>query len=265
MASTSRRSLLTGLATAPVVLTPTWACADTSAIDALWREYLQSTRHRWELNRLIDEREAQLPWWVQEGPKYIGCDGGRPVPAQLSRSPAIQNMEPPTHPAAVRMIRPERRDLQHDRDTSLAIFPHHEARIVSVYEQRITELEAREAAAQAETEKLGIPALVAKSEAMAMAAYDAEKAVEALPFSLERLAALVLIRLHNTATVDDCLSDNWSPERTVLHDLSPMLRGAVAETVAEFIANEDRPYGLGPLWDYPWAPPGNRSVRSGQA
>jgi hypothetical protein len=109
--------------------------------------------------------------------------------------------------------------------------------------------EERQAAALVEMDKLGLPALDARMDQNSDRQCELEDAIQGLPASLERVAALTLLAVVSQATWDS--NFDWGASRegfVALTELRPFIGGAVAASVTEHLDNPRRRFSQSPLW-----------------
>ena len=144
-----------------------------------------------------------MPWWAKTGPVRIDYHGN-PYGEETSGWPAIQDLRPSEQGLLVR-LRYGKHDLRKAYEQNLRN-GFSEPRAKALYRRDLKALALRLRAQKAEEAKVNLPALLkAWEDACDLATYI-EKAIEALPTTLNALAAKVMVLtafgMSNRATFD---------------------------------------------------------------
>lgn len=254
MAATSRRTFLAGTAAltgaSTAVVAPSLA-SRAPELDRLWTALLAAYGQGVVISREVARAEALLPWWAVTGPIYLVAEG-EPEHKARSGCPAIQGMDRPL-PGTFRLIRPSPRDIERDYARAVDYWGDKSGQAKAGFDRRMTEFNERREAQSTERAKVGLPEIDAREEANATTINDLERAIEALPGSLDVTAALVMLATVRNALRHHCFDCGDEEAGFVaLTGLRPFVTGAVAATVADFLDNPERPFCWSPLWGSYW-------------
>ena len=252
MANASRRALLAGLTASPVAMVPIGAMSAPADLDRLWTAYLAAHARGVELSRDVERLVARLPWWAAPGPRWLVREGCSPPQDNWSGAPAIEDLGPPEI-GSFRLWRPTEHDIQNDYDRHVRTFGDVSGRSAAFRDRRLAELAERLARRDRERDAVGLPAANELVETNSDHTTNLQIAIEALPFSLNVLAAQILANTvamgNRTTTMED--GSTYAASQA-LRSLRPMLTGVVAVTVADFLDNSDRALCYSPLWGSWW-------------
>lgn len=219
--------------------------AGSAEIGPLWLQMLNESATSREISSAYERAYKALPWWAATGHKWLVAEGCQ-QPSDTCNWPAIQDLEKPTNRHALRLWRPGPHDIEERRKTCEIVVNEKVAQ--RIYEKEMAELEARRAAQKAEEERVGLTALGHALDEVAERIYALAEQIEALPASLERVAALTAIEIQKEAQQERCF-DDWEERAgfVALKGLLSFISGPVADTVRDIVENPDRAFCLSPL------------------
>lgn len=249
--SFARRGFLSGLASVPVaaiVTAPALSAstAPVSDVEAMWRAYMAARGAQTAACRAWRAAHDQVPWWAKPGPSYMRYDGT--VCGDYSSAPAIQRDTRPEMGISV-LIRPTEASIEEDRRIRRGMY--HDADLDARHDSALASLRERQAAAQAERDRLNEPALSQAADDATEATYAIEDEILALePASPAVIAMQIMLRARGEANDNATISSGGEMGIAALglRGLLPMLTGEIASTAADFIADAERRLDAMRVW-----------------
>ncbi|MGY4499176.1 hypothetical protein ACVWYH_003107 [Bradyrhizobium sp. GM24.11] len=249
---TTRREFskwLAGAAASATAATAVPALADVAApgneASSLWQERQLHVEALRSLSQAYLEASERLPDWAKGGLNMIDSEGN-PCGEEVGW-PLDMTIAPPTIEGAGRLVRPSIYGVRQEFETFMAMAgagPGSAARVRARAQmrERIKLIVARLRERKRLYEELGLNVMSDGCEAACEGIRDAVEAIEDLPPSPERSAALVMEGLSNECTVDAFASGNgycgtMAIAVVALEAFLPGLSGLIREHAAHFLAN----------------------------
>jgi hypothetical protein len=211
----------------------------SSELHTLWNKR-RAIRPVYLQNRAtLHAAEAALPWWAQTGPMYLAHDGT--FTGIHVGWPAIRDLEPPKIAGASRLLRPSKYDLRADYDQTCRMSGDSpEAR--ASYAARLRQFRTRRREQKAEEQKLGLPELEKRNEAIIDGLVAINTVIESLPDqTADAIAASLMIELNYEASLRDNTGVNMQGIARALRILLPSLTGNIAADAADLLDNPETP------------------------
>jgi hypothetical protein len=211
----------------------------SSELHTLWNKRRAIRPVNLQSKAALKAAEAALPWWAQTGPVYLAHDGTHT--GIHVGWPAIRELEAPKTEGAVRLLRPSQYDLRKEYDQHCGIWgdsPSARAR----YRDKLREFAVRRREQKAEEQKLGLPELETRNEAIVDGLVAVNDAIESLPDqTADAIAASLMIELNYEASLRDNTGINMQGIARALRILLPSLTGNIAADAADLLDNPETP------------------------
>lgn len=255
--TTTRRAVLTGVATASTAALPALPAAfaaelpsdDAALLERLWAERTKLAMNARATDRAYRDAEARLPEWAAPGPCYLHSDGTYSGPHVGWPRKDVNRL-----PEGIAMIniRPSPGDIRRDFELHVRIWGRRERKAAqAAYENRMAALSERVRQQDAERVKLDLPNIEARADGINEQLIELEGAIMAVSSVSPMKAAIMFMLGLTRGRAKDTLDDGADTKMIasgVLPFIRPRLRGLVAKHVDDLIAHPATPNGEREFW-----------------